>query len=231
MQRETIPLCYLKDDDVIAVGNAAYKVAKIKSALESLLKSIYKEFFVYLSSQKAYVLGLCNTDNSIPEFYLGDYCIYEYLKLGDSNWRKGKVKIYLSAFLHSKQADLAEQFKAICYYPHQDFNDDDVVSFKKDCFCKVRSIKKLFNSVAAYTDFEALITKQLALSLTEFSDSRLFQKGKECELLRIGSSEWEPLVIGLQFTIDAIEDDSANERDIFVNKSVSPLDEIRNILI
>ncbi len=228
MQEVRISLYDLQDDDVIAVGDVVYKVEKIRGVFSSLIKQIYRDFSVCLCGLNAHRLGLCNPDHSMLEIYTGDFCGFEYLKIGDSKWKSGKVKIYLSAFLYSKQSDLIEQFEAVCYYPQYIFNDEDVVSFKRDCFCKIQSVKTAFKALTLHNTFRGKIINQAMASIPEFS-SDLFQAGKECELLRKGNSKWEPMILGLQFTIDAIEDDAINEQTSILKNQDSPLDEIRKI--
>ncbi len=93
----------------------------------------------------------------------------------------------------------------------------------------MKPIKAIFNSISSNGNFASDITKQLSKSVVEFTGSTLFSYGKKCELLRLGSSSWEPLIFGIQFTIDAIEDLPAISGDIYIDKIISPLDEIRNI--
>jgi hypothetical protein len=130
---------------------------------------------------------------------------------------------------YSKESDIREQLTAGCYYPNIFFDDNDVISLKEDSLCKMKPIKAIFNSISSNGNFASDITKQLSKSVVEFTGSTLFSYGKKCELLRLGSSSWEPLIFGIQFTIDAIEDLPAISGDIYIDKIISPLDEIRNI--
>jgi hypothetical protein len=232
MQEEIIYLSNLDDNDLISVGATAYKIKKIRDVTENLLKTTYKDFSVSLNNLKANKLGICSNDNSrILDIYSSNYCTFEYLKIDNSNWETGKVKIYLSAFLYSKQSKLLEQNKSICYYPQLVFDDDDVVSFQKDCFCKIQSIKNAFKSISTNNYFVSKVMEKIITSFSEFTSPNLFKDGKECELLRLGSARWEPLLFGIQFTIDAIEDNPINNSSTLVNKHTSPLDEIRNTSI
>ncbi len=90
-------------------------------------------------------------------------------------------------------------------------------------------IKVIFSAIASNNSFASNSAQKLTESIPEFIQSNLFSSGKQCELLRLGSSSWEPLIFGIQFTIDAIEDLPAIDGDISIDKIVSPLDEIRNI--
>jgi hypothetical protein len=237
MQEKTISLHDLHNDDVIAIGDAAYKVKNIRDVLEDLLKSTYRDFSIGLNNLKTNKLGICSEDSSsILQIYSGDYCDFEYLKIGSSNWRTAKAKIYLSAFLYLKESDLVKQNEFITYYPQLAFNDEDVVSFKQDCLCKMKSIKNAFKLILTDNRFVSTAMQKLSSSLGELADYNLFRDGKECELLRLGDSKWEHLTIGIQFTIDAIEDDLMNEQNISSNRLSQtsagyfndPLDEIRN---
>jgi len=229
MQEKAIPLHDLHDDDVIAIGDAAYKVKNIRDVLEDLLKSTYKDFSSVLNALQASKLGVCSKDNSILQIYSGNYCDFEYLKIGSSNWKTAKVKIYLSAFLYVKESDVMKQNEFIIYYPQLTFNDEDVVSFKQDCLCKIQSIKKVFKLILTDNRYTSIAIQKLSSSLSELTDYSPFRDGKECELLRLGTSQWEHLTLGIQFTIDAIEDIPTTEQVIFSNNSISPLDKIRNL--
>jgi hypothetical protein len=91
----------------------------------------------------------------------------------------------------------------------------------------MQSIKNAFKSISTNNNFASKIMEQVVISFSDFTGSNLFRDGKECELLRLGSVTWEPLFFGIQFTIDAIEDNPINDSSTLVNKHSSPLDEIR----
>jgi len=217
------------DEDVIAFGDMVYKVAKIRSIFENLLVLTYPQLTTYLNNQEASKFGLANADNSMSDIYSGKYYDFKYLKLGSSDWTKGKLKIYLSVFLYREDSGIREQLKAGCYYPNIFLDDNDAISLKEDCLCKMKPIKAIFNAIASDVNFANIIMQQLAKSIPEFKSSRLFSVGKHCELLRLGSSSWEPIIFGIQFTIDVIEDSPTD--DLHTEKIVedfdSPLDEIR----
>ena len=215
------------DEDVMAFGDIVYKVANIRSIFDDLLVLIYPQFTSYLNKQGASKFGLANADNSLSDIYSGDYYDFKYLKLGSSDWAAGKLKIYLSVFLHREESGIKEQLKAGCYYPHIYFDDNDVISLREDCLCKIKPIKAIFNTLASDNTFADTITQRLTKLITEFEHSRLFATGKQCELLRLGSSNWEPMILSIQFTIDAIEDSPTVERNIVSGEIESPLDEIR----
>ena len=219
----------IRDEDLIAFGDTVYKVEKIRSIFENLLVLTYPQFAAYLNQQGASKFGLANADNSMSDIYSVNYYDFTYLKLGSSDWTTGRLKIYLSSFLYSKESDIREQLTAGCYYPNIFFDDNDVISLKEDSLCKMKPIKAIFSTIASDNNFASSITKQLTKSVAEFANSNLFLSGKRCELLRLGSSSWEPLIFGIQFTIDAIDDLPAIDGDISIDKIISPLDEIRNI--
>jgi hypothetical protein len=219
------------DEDVMAFGDIVYKVANIRSVFDDLLVLIYPQFTSYLNKQGASKFGLANADNSLSDIYSGDYYDFKYLKLGSSDWAAGKLKIYLSVFLHREESSIKEQLKAGCYYPHIYFDDNDVISLKEDCLCKIKPIKAIFNTLASDGTFADSIAQRLTKSIAEFNGYRLFSTGKPCELLRLGSSNWEPMILSIQFTIDAIEDSPRVERNIVSDEIESPLDEIRNASI
>jgi hypothetical protein len=219
----------IRDEDVIAFGDTVYKIAKIRSVFENLLVLTYSPFVSYLNQQGASKFGLINADNSMSDIYSGNYYDFKYLKLGSSDWQTGTLRIYLSVFLHSEESGIREQLKAGCYYPHLYFDDNDVISLKENCLCKMKPIKVIFSEISSNKGFASNITQKLSESIPEFIQSNLFLSGKQCELLRLGSSSWEPLIFGIQFTIDAIEDLPAISGDIYIDKVISPLDEIRNI--
>lgn len=218
----------IRDEDVMAFGDVVYKVAKIRSIFDDLLVLNYPQFASYLNQQGACKFGLANADNSMSDIYSQNCHNFDYLKLGSSDWTKGKLRIYLSIFLYNKQSDIVEQLQAGCYYPNIFLDDNDVISLKEDCLCKIKPIKAIFNAIASDGNFADTITQQLTKSIPEFKGSRLFSNGKQCELLRLGSSSWEPLIFGIQFTIDAIEDTPTVEQTILSCEIESPLDEIRN---
>jgi hypothetical protein len=217
------------DEDVIAFDDIVYKVAKIRSVFENLLVLTYPQLATYLNQQGASKFGLANADNSMSDLYSGNYYDFKYLKLGSSDWTPGKSKIYLSVFLYDKPSDIVEQLKAGCYYPNIFFDDNDVISLKEDCLCKMKPIKAIFSAIASSNSFASNITQQLTKSVVEFTSSNLFSTGKNCELLRLGSSSWESLIFGIQFTIDVIEDAPMVEKTILSGNIDSPLDEIRRI--
>ncbi len=217
----------IRDEDVMAFGDMIYKVAKIRSIFEDLLVLIYPQFVSYLNKQGASKFGLINADNSLSDIYSGNYYEFKYLKLGDLDWTAGKLRIYLTVFLHHEESGIKEQLKAGCYYPHIYFDDNDVISLREDCLCKIKPIKAIFNTLASDNTFADTITQRLTKSITEFENSRLFAIGKRCELLRLGSSNWEPMILSIQFTIDAIEDSPTVEENIVSDETESPLDEIR----
>ena len=235
MQEERISLFsdYLQDDDVICIGDLVYKVKKIRSIFKELFQLVYPSFSVCLNQQGASKYGICNIDDSISDLYSDKYCLYECLKLEDSNWKNGKLKIYLSPFLYSNQSDLEKQLESVFHYSNLTFCDDDVVSFKEDCFCKMAEIRKVFKfittSITTRNNFSSSLSSELGQSIPDFANSNLFSTGKPCGLLRLSSSNWEPLILGIQFTIDAIQDIPTNEQVVLSNKSISPLDEIRNL--
>lgn len=218
----------LQDDDIIAFGDIVYKVEKIRSLFSGVFELAYGDFSLYLKNEKGYKFGLCYNDGSIvKELYSDIYCGFEYLNLGSSNWKTGSLKIYLSTFLYDNQSDLQEDFEAGCYYPNLFFNDEDIISLREDCFCKMQPIKKVFKSISSI--FGAIIARELARSIVDFSGSDLFKLGKECELLRLGDTNWKKVIIGVQFTIEAIADNPVTEQSISSNEPISPLDEIRKI--
>lgn len=217
------------DEDVMAFGDVVYKVERIRSIFEDLLVLIYPQFASYLNKQGASKFGLANADNSLSDIYSGDYYDFKYLKLGNSDWTAGKLRIYLTVFLHHEESGIKEQLKAGCYYPHLSFDDNDIISLREDCLCKIKPIKVIFNTLASDNTFADTITQRLTKSIAEFENSRLFGTGKQCELLRLGSSNWEPIILGIQFTIDAIEDTHTVEKTTFSGDIDSPLDEIRRI--
>ncbi len=216
-------------EDVIAFGDIVYKIAKIRSIFENLLVLTYPQLAAYLNQQGASKFGLTNADNSMSDIYSGNYYDFKYLKLGSSDWTKGKLKIYLSIFLYTKESDIVEQLKVGCYYPNIFFDDNDVISLTEDCLCKMKPIKAIFNAIASNDSFASQITQQLTKSVVEFTRSNLFNGGKQCEILRLGSSSWEPLIFGIQFTIDAIDNAPTVEKTILSGDIDSPLDEIRRI--
>ena len=130
-------------------------------------------------------------------------------------------------FFYSKESDIREQLNAGCYYPNIFLDDNDVISLKEDYLCKMKPIKAIFNVIASNNSFASDITQQLTKSVVEFTSSNLFLSGKKCELLRLGSSNWEPLIFGIQFTIDVIESTPTVEKTILSGEIESPLDEIR----
>ena len=215
------------DKDVISFDDIVYEVAKIKSIFENLLVLIYPHLAAYFNQQGAAKFGLANVDNSMSDIYSGNYYDFKYLKLGSSDWTKGKLKIYLNVFLYSKESDIREQLNAGCYYPNIFLDDNDVISLKEDYLCKMKPIKAIFNVIASNNSFASNITQQLTKSVVEFTSSNLFLSGKKCELLRLGSSNWEPLIFGIQFTIDVIESTPTVEKTILSGEIESPLDEIR----
>lgn len=189
------------DEDVIAFGDMVYKVSKIRSVFENLLQLTYTRFVVYLNQQGASNFGLANVDNSISSIYSGDYHEFKYLKLGNSDWATGKLKIYLSVFLYSQESHIRDQLKAGCYYPNLFFNDNDVISLKEDCFCKMKPIKSIFSAIASNNSFANNIAQHLSQSVVEFTNSNLFGSGKQCELLRLGAVDWESLFFGFSLLL------------------------------
>lgn len=93
----------------------------------------------------------------------------------------------------------------------------------------MKPIKSVFSAIAPNGNFASNISQHLSKSVVEFINSNLFASGKQCELLRLGTDNWESLFLGIQFTIDAIEDIPKDE--LYTEKNVesfdSPLDEIR----
>lgn len=221
----------IQDNDVIAFGDVVYKVEKIRSIFKDLLQLTYPQLTIHLNQQTAYKFGLANADNSISDIYSENYYDFKYLKLGKSDWLTGKLRIYLSVFLYSKESYIRDQLTAGCYYPQLFFDDNDVISLKEDCFCKMKPIRAIFREIASNNSFASNIAQQLAKSILEFTGSNLFLSGQKCELLRLGSSSWESLILGIQFTIDAVEDISVNEQKNFSDNIISPLDEIRNTAV
>jgi len=220
----------IQGEDLISFDNVVYKVAKINSVLENLLRLIYTQLLLgHLNLQGASKFGLTNVDNSIPDIYTENYHNFKYLKLGSSDWKAGKLKIYLSGFLYNDESEINEQLKAGCYYPNICFDDNDVISLKEDSFCKMKAIKAVFSAIASNNDFMLKIAPKLIESVIEFTKSNLFSTGNKCELMRLGASSWEPLIFGIQFTIDAIEDAPMPEKIILSGDMDSPLDEIRRI--
>jgi len=220
---------YFHDDDVISIGDLVYKIKKIRSIFKDLLQSIYPSFSACLVQQQALKFGLCNNDNSIADLYSEEYCVLQYRKAVDGNWTNGKLKIYLTPFLYSQQSDLVGQFEPVFDYANLMFCDEDVVSFKEDCFCKMLTIRKIFQAIVSNANFTKNILSELAKSINDIGVSNLFNDGKECEVLRLNSSTWEPLIFGIQFTFDAIPDIPKTEQIVFSSSAISPLDEIRKI--
>ncbi len=227
----------IRDEDLMVFDNVVYKVGKINSVLENVLRLNYAQLLLgHLNQQGASKFGLTNVDDSIPDIYSENYYDFKYLKLGSRDWKAGKVKIYLSGFLYSDESEITEQLKAGCYYPNIFLDDNDVISLKEDCLCKMKPIREVFsviasNNIASNSNFASNITLHLAKSVVEFTKSNLFSNGKKCEFLRLGTSSWEPLIFGIQFTIDAIEDAPTVEKTILSGDIDSPLDEIRNASI
>ena len=220
----------IRDEDLIAFDDVVYKVGKIKSILENILRLTYAQLLLaYLNQQGASKFGLTNVDNSVPDIYSDSYYDFKYLKTGNSDWKVGKLKIYLSGFLYSDESEISEQLKAGCYYSNICLDDNDVISLKEDCLCKIKPIKAIFGTIASNNNFASNITSHLIKLVVEFTGSNLFSTGKKCELLRLGDSSWEPLIFGIQFTIDAVEDSPTDElhTEEIVKNFDNPLDEIR----
>jgi hypothetical protein len=169
----------IRDEDVMAFGDVVYKVAKIRSIFENLLVLTYPEISPYLNEQQAHKFGLANADNSMSDIYSGNYYDFKYLKLGSSDWTKGKLKIYLSIFLYSKESDLREQFTSGCYYSNIFLDDSDIISLKEDCLYKVKPIKAIFRAIASNDRVVSNIVKQLAKTVVEFQNHNLFLTGKQ----------------------------------------------------
>lgn len=220
---------FLRDNDVMAFGDVAYKIEKVRNVFKDLLILTYRDFAVYVTNQGGSRLGLSNTNGSMPDIYADDYCLFEYLKLGNLHWTVAKIKIYISIFLYTDQADLSEDLSIGCYHPQISFNDGDVISLREDCFCKFEPIKNIFKAIASSGSFGGRIAQELSKSIGELKSSDLFVKGKSCEILKLGASNWESFTLGTQFTIDVVEESPIVDVSTFVSGQVSPLDEIRNI--
>jgi len=234
MQEKRISLFdnnFLQDSDVIAFGDMVYKIEKVRNIFKDLLILTYRDFAVYLEQKGGSKFGLSSIDGSMPDIYSEDYCLFEYLKLGDSHWTLAKIKIYLTAFLYADQSDLSEELNIGCYYPQISFNDDDVISLREDCFCKFQPIKNTFKAIASGGSFGSRISKELSKSIIELASSDLFVNGRNCEILRLGSSNWESFTLGIQFTVDVVKDTPITDVSTFINGRISPLDEIRNTSI
>ena len=156
-----------------------YKVSKIRSIFKDLLQLNYKGFTDYLSQHNPRKFGLSSADASMLDIYSDDYQNFEYIKLDNSNWKTGKLKIYLSTFLYYKTTYIAEQLAAGCYFPHLSFDESDVISLQEDRFCKVKPIKSIFISVAK-SGFGNVICSELSRTLPEFTNINLFVSGKPC---------------------------------------------------
>lgn len=219
----------LQDNDVIAFGDIVYKLGKIRSVFGDVFKSTYGDLAAHLKQQQAHKLGLCYNDGSIGELYSDTYCGFEYLNLGSSNWETGRFRIYLSPFFYNNQSDLKEDIEAGCYYPNLSFNDIDVISLREDCFCMMQPIKNVFKSISS--SFGRAVARELEKSIVDFGGSNLLVSGKGCGLLRLGDTNWETVIIGVKFTIDAVADNPPTEKAILSNEPVSPLDEIRNMSV
>ncbi len=118
-----------------------------------------------------------------------------------------------------------------------DFNEDDVFSFPE--LFKVDKIRKAVNQ-ASHTDsvVEALI---YSLSFKEVSINKidnlrppniLFNKGIDCEILRIGAKGWKKgrLRLKLQVAVEFCPDEPDAEKTPEISQSESPLDALRKMI-
>ncbi|MBD2003172.1 MULTISPECIES: KGK domain-containing protein [Cyanophyceae] len=118
-----------------------------------------------------------------------------------------------------------------------DFNEDDVFSFPE--LFKVGKVRKAVNE-ASHTDsvVEALIYslsfKQVSINKIDNLQPHniLFNKGIDCEILRIGAKGWKKgrLRLKLQVSVEFCPDEPDAEETGEISQPDSPLDDLRKII-
>lgn len=236
MQERCIYLSDLGDDDLIDTKDSFYKAIKLKQGFEALMKSIDNYLCLILGSYRASGLGLVKSEcsrrgvvsyNLISQFTQHGFK-YRFVKLGYSGWQTGLVQLSVNLYLILNQDDIEEKpLISNCDLASLNFFDDeDVMSFTEDIFCKSKDIKQIFNQCFQDEKFYKYCSSSLFQNIHVLrNNNELFTHGQPLQVLRTDLGRWENMTLRIKFVLEFKNDFDQETKQI---SQSSPLDEIRN---
>lgn len=110
-------------------------------------------------------------------------------------------------------------------------DDDDVVSFpESSCVHKFKKFKDAVNNLFIDRARVASVINELLSPQLGISSINWFHKGIVCEVLQLGSSNWEKGKIRIKVTLEFCPDEPVIEEKIVSSQSESTLDDMRLLI-
>jgi len=240
MQEKRICLSELQDDDLIDIQDNFYKAIKLKQGINSLMKSIDSYLCLVLGSHGAAGLGLVGSEHSrsgvsyhlISNFTQNGFR-YKFVKLGYSGWQTGLLTLSIDLYLVLNKDTVNEKD----VIPHYDmssfdfFDDEDILTFSEDYFCKAKVVKDIFHKCFDSEKFYSYCASSLCQNIPVINkDSDLFANSQPCKVLRTDLGRWDDMTLRINFVLEAKNDLEIVTQNI-IEPSLCPLDEIRNLSI
>jgi hypothetical protein len=234
MQERCIYLSDLGDDDLIAIKNSFYKAIKLKQGFDALTKSIDSYLCIILGSHGASSLGLVKSErsrhNNVRYHLISKFTQFKYkfVKLGYSGWQTGLIQLSINLSLNLNQDDIVENLLiSNCDLASLDFFDDeDILSFTEDIFCKSKDVKQVFNQCFQDEKFYKHCSSSLFQNIHVLRDNNeIFTHGLPLQVLRTDLGRWENMTLRIKFVLEFKNDFFQETKQI---SQSSPLDEIRN---
>jgi len=238
MQEKNIYLSDLGDDDLISVKDSLYKAVKLKQGFDALTGSIDNYLCMVLGKHGASRLGLVKHEHErhgvrylLISRFTQDGFKYKFVKLGYSGWQTGLILVSVNSHLSLSQDDIEEKSLIFnCDLASLDFFDnEDILSFTEDIFCKSKEIKEIFYQCFNDEAFYKYCSSALFGHIPVLRDNdELFKHGLPLQVLRTNLGRWDNMTLRIKFVLEFKHDFDQETQQI---SQSSPLDEIRKNII
>jgi|JFJP01.1.fsa_nt_gi hypothetical protein len=235
MQEKYIYVSNLGDDDLIAIKDSFYKVIKLKQGFDNLMKSIDSYLCLILGSYQGSNLGLIKYESNIhgdrygliSQFTQSGFK-YKFVKLGCSGWQTGLMQLSVNLYLSLDQDNIQENPLILNCDDLESlnfFDDEDIMSFTEDIFCKSKNIKEIFNQCFKDEKFYKYCSSSLFQNIQVLrGNDEIFIHGLPLQVLRTDLGRWDNMTLRIKFILEFKNDFDKAIQNI---SDISPLDEIR----
>lgn len=177
------------------------------------MKSIDNYLCLILRSYRASGLGLVKAEysrrgvvsyNLISQFTQNGFK-YKFVKLGYSGWQTGSVLLSVNLYLSLNQYNIEEKpLISNCDLASLDFFDDeDILSFTEDIFCKAKDIKQVFNQCFQDEKLYKHCSSSLFQNIHVLrGNNEIFTHGLPLQVLRTDLGKWENMTLRIKFILE-----------------------------
>lgn len=236
MQEKNVYLSDLGDDDLISINNNLYKSIKLKKGFDILMQSIDSYLCLVLGSHGGSGLGLVKYESDrhgvryrlISQFTQSGFK-YKFVKLGYPRWQTGLMQLSVNLYLSLDQDNVEEESLILNCSNLESlnfFDDEDIMSFTEDIFCKSKNIKEVFSQCFKDEKFYKLCSSLLFQNIQALrNNDEIFTHGLPLQVLRTDLGRWDNMTLRIKFVLEFKNDFDQEVKQI---SQSSPLDEIRN---